>query len=155
MKIREATAEDINAMVELWQEFMDFHRSRDNHFSRTPDGHERWTEFATKNMAKDDWLVIVAEVDGTVAGYCMATILDNPPVIPTRQYGYIQEVAVASGNRRSGIATALFKHAEQWLLSKGMTRIELDVSATNEVSTAFWRHIGFGDYIERLAKSYG
>jgi ribosomal protein S18 acetylase RimI-like enzyme len=154
MKIREATTEDIPALVELWKEFMDFHRSRDSYFSRTPDGHERWAKFATGNIDKDDWLFIVAEIDGTIGGYCMATILDNPPVIPTRQYGYIQDIVVTSGNRRSGIGTALFKHAEHWLLSKGMDRIELDVSTTNEVSSAFWRNNGFGDYLERLSKSY-
>jgi ribosomal protein S18 acetylase RimI-like enzyme len=154
MQIREATTNDLPAMVELWQEFMDFHRARDCYFTRTADGHERWGEYATKCMSKDDWLVIVAEIDESIAGYCIATILENPPVISTRQYGYIQDITVASANRRCGIATALFNHAEQWLLSRGITRIELEVSVKNEASNAFWRQLGFGDYLLRLSKRY-
>jgi len=151
--IRPARPEDLPRLVELWKELMDFHRELDPFFTRRPDGHERWRQFVSANMASDRWLVLVAEVDHEPAGYLMAALQECPPVFITTEYGFVQDVAVNAAHRRRGIASALYARCEEWFREKGVRRLELNALAVNELSTAFWRQMGYGDYLWRMAKS--
>jgi hypothetical protein len=51
--IRIAVENDLPAMVELWKEMMDFHKERDQFFTRTATGPEGWIEFITDHIAKE------------------------------------------------------------------------------------------------------
>jgi ribosomal protein S18 acetylase RimI-like enzyme len=151
-EIREATRNDLDEIVELWKEFMDFHRRRDSFFTRSHDGHAKFRNFVTENIDNPDWLVVVALEAERPIGYCMATVMDYPPVFELQQHGFIQDVAVTEVARRHGVASSLFEHAENWLRRRGVRRIELNVAAANEVSQGFWRRMGFKDSIHRWAK---
>jgi ribosomal protein S18 acetylase RimI-like enzyme len=152
MIIREARPDDVEAMKELWKEFIDYHKANDRFFSRTPDGHERFGEFALDNIRSEDWLVLVAVVNNQVVGHCMAAIHTYPPVYENTRYGYIQDIAVTEKYRRENIGSRLFEHAVGWFKNKKVSRIELDAASTNEVSQSFWRKTGFRDYMIRMAK---
>jgi len=154
MKIREAVTDDLPEMIELWKEFMDFHKVRDPFFTRSENGHEKWAKFALSNMESDDWIVLVAVDGDKIVGYCMASVVDYPPVLEIKQHGLIQDITVTKSSRRKGVGTQLYREAERWLLEKGVIRIELNVAATNEISRAFFRYIGFKDYVQRLAQDY-
>ncbi|MCA9437597.1 MAG: GNAT family N-acetyltransferase, partial [Candidatus Omnitrophica bacterium] len=52
--------------------------------------------------------------------------------------------------RRKGIGERLFRETVEWFRAKGVDRIELRVVVANEVSTAFWRKMGFAAYMEIL-----
>lgn len=150
MLVRKATSHDIEAMKILWKEFIDFHRSRDAFFTRSEEGHTRFGEFVQKNMDDRDWLVLVAEVDDGVCGYCMAAIQTYPPVYTNTRYGLVQDIAVTASHRRQGIGRELFRHACAWFKDHGVERIELEVAASNEVSVAFWERLGFREFIRKL-----
>jgi len=154
IEIREATERDIGDLIELWKEFMDFHRVRDSFFTRRKNGHEMWAVYMKPNIKGDRYLVLIASEDDRPVGYCVATVLSYPPVLRTIEYGFIQDMAVTASHRRMGVGEALFQRAESWLLGKGVTRIEANVLVKNEVSRAFWRKMGFEDYLERLARKY-
>jgi ribosomal protein S18 acetylase RimI-like enzyme len=152
MKVREARADDIQSIVELWKEFMDFHRARDPFFQRAPHGPERFAVFVGENIDHPDWLVLVATDDDLPIGYCMAAILEYPPVFVAPRHGFVQDIAVTAAWRRNGVGRALVEHTERWFAEQAVTRIELQVLAANEVSEAFWKRLGYGDYVLRLAK---
>ena len=153
MEIREATIDDIPELTELWKEFMDFHGRYDPFFTRAADGHERWAEFARANIENEDWLVLIALEGNQAVGYCMAAVLDYPPVMETKRHGLIQDVAVTGRCRRNGIGERMVRRTEAWIRARGVRRIELHVATTNEISRAFWRKMGFSEYVERLAKT--
>ena len=139
-------------MKELWKEFIDFHKKRDPFFTRTADGHDRFGEFVLERIEKEDWLVLVAESEGEVVGHCLATIEEYPPVYINPRYGYVQDIAVTKKYRRSRIGRKFFDRMAAWFREQGVDRIELDVTATNDVSARFWREIGFGDFMIRMSK---
>jgi GNAT superfamily N-acetyltransferase len=153
MRIRRAQEQDLPQMEGLWKELMDYHQDLDPFFTRRPDGHERWLEYVKTNMASERWLLLVAEVNGEVVGYIMAAIQECPPVFTTSEFGFVQDVAVRATHRRRGIATALYALCEEWFRDMGVRRMELNALAANEVSTAFWRRMGYGDYLWRMAKA--
>ena len=64
--IRKASVQDLDAICTLWGEFMDFHKKRDAHFSRSNDGHERFKEFISDHISSDSSCVLIAEQDGNV-----------------------------------------------------------------------------------------
>jgi GNAT superfamily N-acetyltransferase len=57
----------------------------------------------------------VADVDGAVAGFASARVVD-----PARQIGEVRIVGVDPSAQRTGVGTALTRHAEAWLRDQGM-----------------------------------
>lgn len=149
--IRPATKADFPAIKELWKEFMDFHKERDPFFARVDDAHEDFGRFMQNNLSKNDWLILVAAAGDQVIGYGSATIMSYPPIYVEPRYGYIQDVAVTEAYRGQGVGQQLFARMVTWFREKNISRLELEVAATNEVSQAFWQKIGFKDFTKKLS----
>lgn len=152
MIIRAARSEDVGAIIELWKEFIDFHGVRDTAFKRSPEGHELFDAYLRKNIASERWLVLVAVENGRLIGYCTATVAEYPPVLERGRYGFIQDIAVTECCRGQGVGTRFVTRAELWFHRQGVTRIELHVASTNEVSQAFWNRLGFKEYLRTLTR---
>jgi GNAT superfamily N-acetyltransferase len=150
ISVRSACKTDIPAMVELWKEMMDFHKERDQLFTRTATGHKNWIKFIAGHMESESSRVLVAECDGLLVGHCLAFIEEYPPVVTANRYGKFQEIVVAADYRRCGVGERLVKKMLKWFAEQGMKRIEVRVSVYNKLSTAFWRKMGFTPYIETL-----
>lgn len=145
--IRQAVAEDLGAIGVLWLEYMDFHRQRDAHFTRSVDGHERFKEFISRHMTSATSCMLVAEQDGRIVGYCLAALVEYPPIFEQRTYGTIFNLAVTEHCRRTGIGEKMYAAVQAWFAERGVHRTEVRVAVTNEVSTAFWRKMGFEPYV--------
>jgi len=79
--------------------------------------------------------VLVAEVDGGVVGYVVAQVaLDEAEIL---------NLAVAPGQRRRGIATALVLHAIERAVAHGAARVFLDVRESNEAARRLYAGLGF------------
>lgn len=150
--IRKATKKDLESIGNLWKEFMDFHKERDPAFTRSADGHEHFKQFLAGHLEKESSLVLVAELDGALVGYCLAMLAKSPPVFENRDYGSVYDLAVTQRCRRAGIGEKMYKKAESWFSDQGVHRIELRVVVSNEVATAFWRKMGFKPHVENLYK---
>ena len=148
--VREAVPADVERLIELWIELMDFHRDRDPFFARSPDAYDRFAEFITSKMDADDAVVLVAEEDRSLLGFSMAMVRDYPPVFETTRHGFIQDVIVTEQTRRRGIGTRLYEETMEWIRARGVSRVELEVASTNPISQAFWYAMGFRDTVKRL-----
>ncbi len=149
IRYREATEHDIPKIIELWKEFMDFHKTRDPFFSRSKEGPENFGKFILENLRKDDAIVYVAETNGEVVAHILATIQSYPAAFEIKRYGLVNDLAVAAVYRRSGIGKQLFNMVKDWFCKKGMKRVEIEVAVANEVSTSFWNKMHFKAYKEK------
>ena len=145
--IRKAVGDDFDAIEELWKEFMDFHKAGDSHCTRSSDGLERFREFIAGHMTSDSVLLLVAEQNGDVVGYCIAKLAKYPPVYESRDYGAVSDLAVSAAHRRTGIGERLYLAAQAWFADRGIHRIEVGVALSNETSRAFWKKMGFSPYL--------
>lgn len=152
MLIRRATRSDIDEVVDLWKEHMDFHSGMYPLFARSERGHVEFAKFLTKQCTDPDWAVFVAVDDETVVGYCLATLMAYPPVFRIRAFGFIQDMAVSQDFRRRGVGAELLKELCVWFRKRGVRRIELQALIGNEISQSFWRKQGFAPYLNRFAK---
>lgn len=150
MRVRRARDEDVPAVVGLWREMWDFHTPLDPRFQATPAADAVMAGWIRENLPSERAAVLVVDGERGVAGYCLAMILENPPVLPWQFYGYVSEIA--SRPRRRGIGSVLLEAAHAWFRERGVPYVEVNVSVRNEVSRRFWRKHGYADFLERLRR---
>ena len=147
--IRRARVEDLDAIVRLWREMWDYHARFDPHFQATPVAETVMAGWIEENMTAPRSAVFVAEeAPGRLEGYCLAMILENPPVLPHQFFGYVSEISVSE--KRQGTGGELLGAAHAWFRERGVPYAEVNVSVRNEAARAFWRRQGYGDFLERL-----
>ena len=148
IRVRRARTSDIPHMVELWKEYMEFHRKADTLYTPTKDAPKQWARWAAENIASRESCVLVAETNGNLAGFSLSEIARRPPVMRKQRYGAILDLAVTESFRRQGVATRLFEETKRWFNKHRIDRIELRVLTNNPVGAAFWRRMGFRTYLE-------
>ena len=148
--IRNANEKDLPSVIKIWKEFIDFHKEKDRLLTRRADGHEYFAKFFRENIEKETALVLVAETEGKVVGYCQNLIEVFPPVLVTEKYGNVMDMAVTEKYRSQGIGEKFFNEAKKWFKEKGIERLEVRVLVANEIATSFWRKIGFKPYLETV-----
>ena len=149
MEIALATDSHVPEIVELWKEFMDFHKEIDSNFSRSEDGHLSFENHLRDLMKSEDAHVLVALDKNSVVGYSLALIRNNP-VFERDTYGAIDIMAVTAEYRRKRIGEQMLTRIYEWFASRNIDRIELSVAARNRVGYSFWKKHGFKDYRHRL-----
>jgi ribosomal protein S18 acetylase RimI-like enzyme len=143
---REGKEQDIPQLIELWKEFIDFHKKWDQFFSRSEEGPGNFGKYLLINLRKDDAALYIAEASGEIVGYILCLIQDYPPAFKIKKHGVVSDLAITSRYRRKGIGEHLFYMAKDWFREKGMKRLELNVATANEVSTSFWTKMGMKPY---------
>jgi ribosomal protein S18 acetylase RimI-like enzyme len=151
--IRRAEARDVPSVVGLWEEFMDFHSARDWRLRRAPDANQAFAAFLEARLRDPGAAVWVAELEQTRVGYALVALSEAPPVFLDRRHGQIYDLAVTARFRRQGIGEALLATAIAWFRERGVTRVELRVSASNEMASAFWKKQGFAPVSEILSRA--
>ena len=87
-----------------------------------------------KLAVKDD-LMFVALDGGTVVGTIMSGYDGHR--------GWLYSLAVLPDHRHAGIGSALVRHAEQALLSRGCLKVNLQVVESNSAVVAFYEALGY------------
>jgi ribosomal protein S18 acetylase RimI-like enzyme len=150
VEIAPAADRHIPEIVEIWKEFIDYHRGIDPFFTRREDGHVNFERFVRGLIGSDDSQVLVAMDDGSVVAYSIARIGEYPPAYTREVHGLICDMAVKSGYRRQGIGERMLKQMLAWFESRNLKRIELHVVARNTTGYSFWKKHGFKDYMHIL-----
>jgi ribosomal protein S18 acetylase RimI-like enzyme len=151
IRIIEAEEKHIPDITRLWVEFLQFHVDIDPIWTPSEGAEDGQREEQTKPMmASDKGFVLVALDGDEVIGYAISEI-KSPLRGSTRpEYGYIHHVAITERYRRSGVGEKMFNEILAWFKSKGMDRIELDITSKNYVSSSFWSKLGFEEYVRTL-----
>ncbi len=153
MIIRKADIKDIEEIVLLWSEFMDFHAKFDPFFTLSDNGPSHFGEYIALNIENQDWCIFVAEHHRKLIGLCIGMIQNYPPVYASPRYGFVQNIAVTKDHRRQGVAKCLFEKVSNWFNKKAVDRIELDIAIKNPYSKKFWAKMGFRDVMKRVSLS--
>ena len=151
--VREAVQGDIDSVVELWAEHVDFHARYDPRFLRKGGSEEGFAGHLRGHLGEADFLLLVGEIDGEVAGFLHGELLDFPPCFAHRTHGVIHDLAVSSRWRRVGLGTALLEKGMAWFSGKGVPTVEGRVLLSNPVAVGFWRKVGFEPYMHTIRAS--
>lgn len=131
---------------------MALHESRDSLYRRSLDASENFGEFIRSCLSQDRFYVVVAQTENDLVGYCLAACEERPPVFQERRFGEIYDLAVTAACRLQGIGAALLANVRAWFTARGIRRLEAKVAVSNEISTRFWRKMGFRAYVEAMSQ---
>lgn len=143
--IREATKEDMESIVDLWQELMDFHIERSDLYQMKSNARELYSDYLKDVLINPDYITLVFENEKGILGYLVATESDDPPIYEGK-VGIVMELSVTQEHRNKGIGEKLLTYIEKKFLEKGIDRIECMVSDFNEISKGFWHKNGYEPY---------
>lgn len=112
-----------DAVIALWRDVFAY-----------PTAHNRPELALERKLAVDD-LLFVAVQDGQVVGTTMAGYDGHR--------GWLYSVAVHPAWQQHGIGAALVRHAETALAALGCLKINLQITAGNDVVAGFYERLGY------------
>lgn len=138
--IRPATDSDLDAVASMWRSFM-----------KDQQRYLRSVRLTKANVADTrahlarlvpHGQVLVAEVDGAIAGYAVV-VVNLPPLDTYFASATISDVWVEPAHRGQGVGRALMRAAVATIRDTGLHAVSLSVAAGNDAARALYRSLGF------------
>jgi ribosomal protein S18 acetylase RimI-like enzyme len=142
--IRRMRKADLPAAAKLAAELVRLHHEWDEKrffMSEDPEGGYRW--WLGKQLASKSVVLLVAELDGEIAGYLYGGMEDRNWALLLDAHGAIYDILVHEKFRRRGVARDLMKAGIEALEEKGAERIVLSTSTKNKKAQKLFESIGF------------
>ena len=145
MVIRPATDADRDALGRLGALLMDVHYRFDPRRFLAPgtDAASGYARFLGSQLREPDAVVLVAEVDGLVAGYCYAGIEPLSWKELRDEAGFIHDIALDPAARGRGAGKALMQAALDWFRRRNVARVMLWTSPSNTLARQLFEQAGF------------
>jgi ribosomal protein S18 acetylase RimI-like enzyme len=155
IRIRQATPQDYEALLPLFEDVDALHRQHHPERFQKPAGPARERDFFLTALADEQVGFFVAEVSGELVGHIHVVVRDTPPVpiLKPRRLAHIDEIVVKAAYRGRGVGHLLMEQAEAWARTNGATAIELGVYEFNQEAQAFYRDLGYTTFHRRMGKA--
>ena len=146
--VRNAVEADLDRVAELWAEMIELHHGLDDRFwRRKPDGNEIFRQWMAEALGDEKCVLVVAEVDGAVAGFVHGSLVNAPPPVEEKISGNITDVSVGYDYRGKGIGSKLLDELEKSIKQKGGRQVTLNA---REIAVGFYEDHGY----EIVAKAH-
>ena len=143
MEIRKATPSDIPGMLALLRQVGQVHHEIRPDIFRS--GAQKYDEPVLLALLEDPKCPIFVAMEGAfVAGYCFCVLKNyrGSGVQTDRLELYIDDLCVDENRRGRGIATALYRHIQDYAKSIGCSFLYLNVWQGNDNAMAFYNKLG-------------
>lgn len=147
--MRAAQREDLPAVIRLWQALQEHSAAHDPRLTPSIGAADWFLGFLRDELDNASTALFVAERDGELVGYVLGQILHRP-TLQSGDCGYVADLYVSDSRRGQGIGRRLFHALRDWFRARGLTAIELQIVRANPASQAFWRKMGFSDFLRTL-----
>ena len=149
---RPAAARDLDALALLYQALLEHHAALEPAFALRPGAGGRLAAVLARMLRDDDSAVFVWEEDGRIEGFSAVRIERGPGLLAEDVRTEITELGVRPERRRRGIGRALVQAACEWAAARSAKRVEVRVAARNREGQAFWRALGYEDFVDVLQR---
>ncbi len=92
----------------------------------------------------------MCDEEGDLPGLCIVRVDRAAPILRESERADITDLGVRETARRRGLGRALVGAALEWVEQRGVDRVEARVAAGNSEGQAFWRALGFADFMNVL-----
>lgn len=143
LTIRRATIEDLDTVVSLRLALLREYPEHPVYGRLRPDAERRAHAIFGAQLDSENEVVFLAEQRGKAVGLlrCVETV--SSPLLDPDRYCYISSVYVQPDVRRTGVLRALFRTAQDWCRTRGLTEMRLHNVGTRTGSAAAWDALGF------------
>lgn len=143
MTTRPATRSDQQALLALWQAFLEEQTELDGRFAAAEDAAVRWrNDFPVWLTDSTRYLHVAEAEDGSLAGFILAHLTAPPPIYAHVPEVYVDEIYIAPPQRGHGAGGALVAAVQRWASEAGARRLRIGALAANEAGRAFWERHG-------------
>lgn len=145
ISIRPARAVDVPVLGQLGALLVALHHDLDpeRFLAPGPSTAQSYGRYLESVLGDEDVIVLVAEVDGVVAGYAYAALESTDWMSLRGPAGVIHDLVVDPGRRRSGIGRLLLEHTLTSLAERGAPRIVLATAERNAAARALFASARF------------
>jgi ribosomal-protein-alanine N-acetyltransferase len=130
--IRPATADDLDLLRELWEEF-EAELDQEPYLRETWD--EAWEDLA---VTVDDGVALIAEDDGSALGFVFCVLGDRG-----RRTAHVTDIYVRPEARGRGIGRALLAELVEPARAAGLEHVSLEVLVRNADARRLYERLGF------------
>lgn len=149
IRIREGTEDDLEEVVDLWEELVDHHREYSDYFTLARDGRKRWAEYLEQKFSEPSTMLLVAEEDDALVGFMLCLLGPVKPIFREKTVGIISDAYVVRHRRKKGIMNELMATALRWFKKNRIRSVEVSVSVANQEAREVWNLLGFKPFMER------
>lgn len=155
--IREATAQDVEALSGLLAEVNALHAAAFPHVFRDAAADAATADFVRQQLAEEDAQLFVAEQERRPIGYARVRLLRAPPlpILVPRRFAEIDTLVVSAPFRRGGVGRALVEAAHRWAAEQGVDQVQIVVWEFNREAVAFYERLGYATVRRTMWRSLG
>jgi GNAT superfamily N-acetyltransferase len=150
VKVRQATPEDVPALVALFQE-LDRMQSDWRVFTPRPGFYDEVGLKYREAMSTENAVVLVAEDEGEIVGMAYGEVR-IPSRFSDERALELSGVVVRTGYRGRGVGRALIQEAARFAGELGVEWVELKTFAPNQGAMAFWEGLGFTPRVVQMTQ---
>jgi GNAT superfamily N-acetyltransferase len=150
VKVRQATLEDVPALVALFQE-LDRMQSDWRVFTPRPGFYDEVGLKYREAMSTENAVVLVAEDEGEIVGMAYGEVR-IPSRFSDERALELSGVVVRTGYRGRGVGRALIQEAARFAGELGVEWVELKTFAPNQGAMAFWEGLGFTPRVVQMTQ---
>lgn len=147
IQIREADKNDLEAILDLWEEFTkNLHQMEPDFFHLPFDAREVYREKLKKQIHLSNCLVLVVEEKEAIVGYHIASIRYPGEVFVQKPYGHISDLFLRADYQGQNLGRQLIEYTMGWLVDCGICDVDVKTFSTNLEGVDFWKKNGFSLY---------
>ncbi|UCE45052.1 MAG: GNAT family N-acetyltransferase [Methanobacteriota archaeon] len=147
--IRDGTEEDLERVVDLWEELVKHHSAYSDHFTLARDGRKKWAKYLNEKFSEPSTRLIVAEENDDLVGFMLCLLNPGKPIFKEKAVGVISDAYVVKHRRRKGIMKEMLSVALRWFSKNRIRAVEVSVSIANQEARDAWNQLGFRPFMER------
>jgi GNAT superfamily N-acetyltransferase len=133
MDIRPATSDDVTAVSPMVAKVAALHESWDPaKFGYKPHPELMYRGWLTARSTDPRSVFLVADRDGKLVGFLIATVEQEIPIYRLAEYGFVHDIWVEPDYRNEGIARQLVMLAIEKFRAMGVSQVRGDTAAVNE-----------------------
>jgi shikimate dehydrogenase len=151
-RIRRAAGADLENAAALFRELLLSHAALDPALRLRP-GREGEIRRLVREMLGERGITVFLGFAASAAcasGLCAIRVDRAPAILQEQARAEVTELYVREEMRRQGLGTALARAALAHARELGVRRLEVRVLARNLAGQAFWRALGFSDFMDVL-----
>jgi ribosomal protein S18 acetylase RimI-like enzyme len=144
MTIRPATADDVPGVLPLVAKLAALHEAWDpQRYDYKPGVEQRYDRWLRSRTSDDRSVFLVAEREGRIVAFLIATVVETIPIYRREQTGYFHDMWVEPEYRNEGIARRMTMLAIEAFGKMGITQIRLETATANEPARKLFESCGF------------
>ena len=133
MDIRPATVDDLPAVLPMVAAVAALHESWDPaKFGYRPNPEERYRSWLTGRARDRRSVFLVAERDGSLVGFLVATVEQEIPIYRVAEFGFIHDIWVDPAYRNEGVGRQMVMLAIERFRDLGVPQVRADTAAKND-----------------------